>query len=126
MESIRNRVRKPRTQRELEYRATLSSLERVRSSLCNASDIIPDESLKVHTSAGDYLSFQETPGGTSARKRTPNQQRKETFFVRFLEGGPKGHIYGLLFLARLEPDTLPLAMPLYGLTVALETGSTWP
>lgn len=123
MDSIRNRVRKPRTQRELEYRATLSSFERVRSSLCNASDIIPDESLRVHTTVGDYLSFQETPGGTSSRKLTANQQRKQTFFVRFLEGGPKGPVYLLLFLGEtLSLVISPVVMPLYGVAVAMERG----
>ena len=122
MDSLRNRVRKPRTQREIEYRATLSALERVRSSMCNATDIIPDQSLKVHTTVGDYLSFQETPGGVSMRKRTPNQQRKETMFVRFLEGGPKGPVYGLLCLGELLSLALtPVSMPLYGIHYALGT-----
>ncbi len=128
MASTRGRVSKTKSQRETDYRASLSALERVRGTTCDAPDIIPDESLKIHTTVGEYLAFQTTPGGVAMRKRGPKQHRKDTLFVKFLEGGPNGPIHGLLAIGEVASLLLlPVSLPLYGLYYGLEMAwdKTW-
>ena len=97
--------------------ASLSPLERVRTTLCTVDDLIPDENLRVHINVGDYLSFQNSPGGHAARKKTPAQQRAETLFVRFFEMDDKyGKHHGHMLLGELLSLTLlPATIPVYTL-----------
>ncbi len=44
-----------RTAKDSEYLRALSSTERVRTSLCDAVDLIPDETLRAFTTVGEYL-----------------------------------------------------------------------
>ena len=121
MASTRDRVSKPKSRRETDYRASLSALERVRSTTCDAPDIMPDENLKIHVTVGEYLAFQSTPGGQAMRKRGPQQHRKDTLFVKFLEGGPNGPVHGLLAVGEvLSMVLLPVSLPVYGVYYAVE------
>jgi len=94
-----------------------SPLERVRGTLCKADNIIPDDSLRMFVTLGDYLAFQTSPGGVKSRKKTPSQKRKETLFVRFLEAsGEHGPMHGALLLGELASLLLlPATLPVYAL-----------
>jgi len=103
-----------------ELMKTQSPLERVRGALCKANNIIPDDTLRVFVTVGDYLTFQTSPGGAKSRKKNAQQQRKETLFVRFLEAsGENGPLHGALLLGEMVSLLcLPLTLPAYALTWA--------
>lgn len=92
-----------------------SPMERVKGTLCKVNNIIPDDSLRVFVTVGDYLNFQSSPGGSASRKKNAQQKRKETLFVRFLEAsGENGQAHGVLLIGELASLALvPVMLPLY-------------
>ena len=121
MQKTRKRDVSQRSKRgvETEYLKSLSSQERVRSSLCEAIDMIPDPSLRAFTTVGEYLSYQDSPGGVKSRKMTPTQKKKQTFFNKFEKTGPEGGVHMMLaFGETFAIIVSPLTTPFYVLYFA--------
>ena len=69
----RTRLRNKLTDKDIDRLKNLRGLERIRGTMCDVDDIMPDVSLRVQVTAGEYLTFYSTEAGIETKKKNPTQ-----------------------------------------------------
>lgn len=96
---------------ELKMLQSLEGVERVEKSICPHNILLPEDSLLLWRTVGEYLLFMNTTTGMSSLTPSPLQRRKDALFGPYLEEGRKGevlfriHVFQLLGIL-LSPLTL--------------------
>lgn len=104
--------------------AGLTGYARVKRSVCPHRTLLPDDTVQVWRTVGEYLAYMNTTAGRASVKLNPTQVRKNTLLGPYLENGDKGkrlfamHLCDLIGLTLL-PVTAPLRAVLYLADLAL-------
>lgn len=81
----KTKVRYGHSKEELAYLSTLNGVERIRAQLCPYESLLPDDDKRLHSTAGEYITFMKSPGGQSHYKHYYTQIQKEYLFQDYLE-----------------------------------------
>lgn len=89
------------SEKELEYLRKLKGIERVRLSLCEYPDLLPDDDARIFTRVGEYVTFAKSKGGEISRQKLAYRLRKQTLFASILEDGERGRLLGILWVLEI-------------------------
>lgn len=73
------------SQDEVDHLKGLSGVEKVKAELCLIKELLPDDSVRVHGTLGEFLSFASSPLGETRRRKNPTEMRRAALFGEFLE-----------------------------------------
>ena len=77
---------------EKNYFNSLNGLQKVKSSICEGENLLPDESPRVFVLLGDYMNYVQSKAGNLFHQKTVNEIQRSTLFGPFLEDGEKGFL----------------------------------
>lgn len=86
---------------ELNYLSILTGYDRVYKSICPHSVMLPEDSVKVFRTVGEYVDFMNSTTGRMSVTPNPTQMRRNTLLGPYLEFGDQGFILAAIHMTEL-------------------------
>eukprot|EP01038_Epipyxis_sp_PR26KG_P009870 gene9870-13277_t len=89
------------TPEEIRYLQSLSSLDRVKATICPSKDVLPDDNSRIHTRVGELVTYLSSAAYQKPKELTKIELRKRALFSPFLEDGSRGHLLALQIILEI-------------------------